>query len=507
THRHPPAHIPRGAHPMNTPPIRRAARRGTAVLAMLAVGLAACGSDSATPADPSAPESSDASSTNATSPADSTNATDAATADAFPVTIEHAFGETTIDAEPQRVVSIGFAEHDVILALGVTPIAVRDWYGDQPYATWPWAQDELGDAQPEVLPSTELNFEQISALDPDVIIGINSGMSDSDYATLSQIAPTVPRPDGTADYGTAWRDQLELTGRALGRSTEATEVEATLDDMFAAARQAHPEFDGQTAAVAFAFGELPGAYASSDPRSQIVAELGFEIPAEFDELAGDQFYFDVSQENLATLDTDVIIWVVSDASGYAALDAMPLRPTLTAFTEGREIIADPLLSGAFSHGSPLSLEYVLEELVPELALAVDGDPTTTVPSILLLEAGAEGAEFTTAEREVADAWALVFDSTVPFADKADHLDDADALEPTVDAYTEAGAALGGIFLVPTVVVIDDTGDAATLTYDVLFGQETAYTALEGELTLADGVWTVSREEFCSFMASARTACS
>src|SRR5690606_11386452 len=93
----------------------------------------------------------------------------------FPVTVEHAFGATTIEAEPQRVVSIGFAEHDNILALGVTPVAVRDWYGNQPFATWPWAQDELGDAEPEVLPSAELNFEQIATLDPDVIIGVNSG--------------------------------------------------------------------------------------------------------------------------------------------------------------------------------------------------------------------------------------------------------------------------------------------------------------------------------------------
>ena len=49
--------------------------------------------------------------------------------------------------------SVGFAEHEGLLALGVEPVGVRDWYGDQPYATWPWAQDELGDQQPEVHPA------------------------------------------------------------------------------------------------------------------------------------------------------------------------------------------------------------------------------------------------------------------------------------------------------------------------------------------------------------------
>ena len=42
------------------------------------------------------------------------------------------------------------------------------------------------------------------------------------------------------------------------------------------------------------------------------------------------------------------------------------------------------LSGAFSFGSPLNIEYALEQLVPELALAVDGDPATSVPSVAAL---------------------------------------------------------------------------------------------------------------------------
>ena len=75
--------------------------------------------------------------------------TDAAAA--FPVTVTHALGSTTIESEPQRVVTVGVTEQDTVLAVGVTPVGVTDWYGDQPYATWPWAQDELGDAQPEVL--------------------------------------------------------------------------------------------------------------------------------------------------------------------------------------------------------------------------------------------------------------------------------------------------------------------------------------------------------------------
>ena len=64
--------------------------------------------------------------------------------------------------------------------------------------------------------------------------------------------------------------------------------------------------------------------------------------------------------------------------------------------------------------------------------------------------------------------------------------------------------MGGISLVPTAVVID--GDTATVTYDVMFGDSAAYTALTGEINNVDGGWIVPRSEFCSFMASARNAC-
>ncbi len=45
-----------------------------------------------------------------------------------PVTIQHRFGQTTIPAPPTRVVSAGFTEQDDLLAVGVVPIAVTQWW-------------------------------------------------------------------------------------------------------------------------------------------------------------------------------------------------------------------------------------------------------------------------------------------------------------------------------------------------------------------------------------------
>jgi iron complex transport system substrate-binding protein len=485
-------------------------RRTLALAVVAALGITACGSsDSAdttqAPADTAtSTETIETSSSTEAPPAGDTTEADGG---AFPVTIEHKYGETTIEAEPQRVVSVGFGEHDGLLALGVVPVGVRDWYGDQPFATWPWAQDELGDAEPVVLSSAEKEFEAIAALQPDLILGISSGMTDADYELLSQIAPTIAQPADYIDFGTPWDVALEITGRAVGRSDVATQVIADTRQLFSDAIEAHPEFAGATATTAFFFEEQPGAYVSSDIRSRLLTDLGFVIPEEIDDLAGGSFFLSISAEDLSLIDTDVVVWIGSDEASFASIRDLPTRPALRAFSEGREVVADELLSGALSHSSPLSLEYALEILVPELALAVDGDPSTAVPSAALIggdEAVPTAETSGDAEQAATDVWTLVFDSDVPFADKAAHIEDAEALQATIETYTENGSMMGGISLVPTDVAV--SGDSATVTYDVLFGDTVAYDTITGEIELVDGTWVVSRAEFCSFMASARIDC-
>ena len=61
----------------------------------------------------------------------------------------------------------------------------------------------------------------------------------------------------------------------------------------------------------------------------------------------------------------------------------------------------------------------------------------------------------------------MFDSTVPFEEKAPNLENAESLRTAAEAYSAAGSAMGGITLDPTSVVVN--GDEATVTYDVLFG--------------------------------------
>jgi iron complex transport system substrate-binding protein len=289
-------------------------------------------------------------------------------------TVRHEFGVTELPGPPERVVTVGFNDQDFVLALGVKPVAVREWFGERPRATWPWAEDELGDAQPEVLPAAELNFEQIAALRPDLILGVYAGLTREDYEKLSRIAPTVPDTGEHVDYGTPWQDQLEITGQALGREERAEALRADIEARFAEAREEHPEFVDATALFAYreASGSF-GAYSSADPRGRFLRSLGFRAPERIDEMAGDQFFAGVSGEQLRLIDEDVLVMIdlaeVAAARGELLRDALYRR--LDVVRDDRDVYPAVEPAAALSFSSPLSLPLAIDAIVPQLAQAVE----------------------------------------------------------------------------------------------------------------------------------------
>ena len=141
---------------------------------------------------------------------------------------------------------------------------------------------------------------------------------------------------------------------------------------------------------------------------------------------------------------------------------------------------------------------------PTAAATPTATPVAT-PTASMTPTAAAPSGAASDDQAAMDAWAVVFDSTVEFSEKAPHLEDAAALESSNAAYAASGEGLGGVSLEPTAVEIN--GDQATITYNVLFGGTPAYTDLTGEIQRVDGTWTVSREVYCGFLASARTPCS
>lgn len=350
--------------------------RGGRLAAILITGvvlLAACGDDdSPSTSEPSATLP-PATQPTGTEPVATEPASTEPTAVAFPVTIEHAFGSTTIEAEPTRIVSLGFTDHDVLLALGTEPVAIRQWYGDYEYV-WPWAEEALGDLEPEVLPSGDLNFEQIAALQPDLIIGQYIGLEAEDYETLSQIAPTVAQSGEYPNFGTPWQEMTRRIGAAVGRSAEAEALVDDVEGLFAEIRAEHPEFEGVGLGYAGVYGtDSANFYVETDgsTRMRVLQDLGFVVPDELAALGADSFYHDISAEQIGILEQDVVLWEPAVLELLPEVEQNELYANLAVSHDERDIfMTDPIVAGAMAHSTVLSLPVVLEFLVPELTRAV-----------------------------------------------------------------------------------------------------------------------------------------
>ncbi len=284
-------------------------------------------------------------------------------------TIEHKFGSAEVPENVERVVAVGYNEADFVLALGVVPVGVRDFIGPYPEETRPWAQEALGDADPELVGGEEINFEAVAALEPDLILGIYSFMTQDNYDLLAEIAPTVAQPAEYEDGATPWQEQMLITGRALGMEAEAEEVVAEVEGRFEEARENHPEFEGKTAAVTFAFEGEYSLLTPDDLRTLLFTSLGLRLPEETGP---------ISRERVDLLDEDILIFLGADR---ATLEEDELVQSLDAAEEGRIVYFGDFstdFAGALGYSSPLSLPFALEEAVPRLAAAVDGDPETRV---------------------------------------------------------------------------------------------------------------------------------
>lgn len=300
--------------------------------------------------------------------------------DSFPVTITHALGTTTIEAKPERVATVGWGGQDVALALGVAPVGVDDqtWSmdGSDGLGLYEWTTDayeKLGADLPVVFDTTDgVDFEAIADTQPDVILGAYSGLSAEDYATLTDIAPTVAYPD--VAWYTPWREAIRMDATALGLASEGEELVDNLDSQIATAT-ADSDFSGKTAAFFYmSASDLStiSVYAVDDSRTAFLGDLGFDYPqVATDASAGGQFYADISKENADKLDdVDVIVTYGGDDL-LPALQADPLWSTVPAVKNGAVVTVGTGddLSGAVTP-TALSIPWMLDTYVGLLDKAV-----------------------------------------------------------------------------------------------------------------------------------------
>ena len=266
-------------------------------------------------------------------------------ADDGSVTVKHVFGETRVPAPPKRVVSAGLTGQDDLLAVGVVPIAVTDWFGAEPFGVWPWAQPKLGGAQPVVLNLADgVPVDQIASLRPDLIIATNAGLDRETYNRLTAVAPTIAQ-SGQDAFFEPWKVQAGAVGQAVFKHDEMQALIATVDERFAAAGKNNPQVTGKKVLL------LEGALGPDGPtvmspgwRSEFLTQMGCAVADDVDS-------------------ADVLIWTTESDEQQAALLADP------TISRRRNVFTGKELAGAIAFASPLSYPVVADQLPALIAKA------------------------------------------------------------------------------------------------------------------------------------------
>ncbi len=327
----------------------------------LTLGLAACSSDTDQPAGD----------------ANASSQTDAAESGEFPIEIKHALGTTTIPEKPERVATVAWGNQDVALALGVAPVGtdtqVWNWTGDADLGLYPWTTDalkNLGADDPVIFSNSDgVDFEAISDTNPDVILAAQSGLTQEDYDTLSEIAPVVAYPE--IPWYTPWRDQILINAKALGLEPEGEQLVADIDQQIADATADASAIEGKSAAFFYinsADLSTISLYTGGDPRTAFLGDLGFEMPqVAADAAEKGSFYLDITSENADQLaDVDVIVSYGGDEL-LTALQADPMWSTIPAVKNGAVVaVGEGDAYSAAATPTALSIPWILEDYVAQL---------------------------------------------------------------------------------------------------------------------------------------------
>ncbi len=302
-----------------------------------------------TTSSPSSPPTSSPTSSPSPSPAEA----------AFPITLTDYEGtEVTLDAPPERVISLSPANTEIVFALGSGDSLV----GGTDFDDFPAEAAEL----PDVATFTGVLMEQVVDLEPDLVLAAGNAftpaadierMRDLGYPVLVVYAETVDEV----------LSDIELIGQAIGREAEATELTADMRDRIE-----------EVTSATDASGEAPRVFYQIGSEPEIYGPAPGSFVADMVELAGgdpittsDPAIFSIPVEQLVTADPEII--VVGDAAYGVCPEQVAARPGWRQMTAVRENAVRPIDDTIVTRPGPR-----LAEGLASLAVAID--PEVELPS-------------------------------------------------------------------------------------------------------------------------------
>lgn len=311
------------------PRLPRATVPGAALLALSFVALAGCAQDPAADA--------------ASSPSAGTASAGAGTA--YPLTLDNCGVETTVDAAPQRVVTIKSSTTEMLLALGLGDRIVGSAFLDGP------VPDSLADAAADVPAVAEPMAEQapgaeaVLGLEPDLVYaGWESNLTADgagDRETLAKlgvatyVSPAACKAPEYMPDPLTFDDvfaEIDEVGEVFDAGDAADDLVATQQDLLASVT---PDDRGLTALWYSSGDDIPYVGAGIGAPQMIMDAVGLE------NVAGDvhDTWTSFSWEQAIDADPDVIVLV--DATWNSAeqkierLESNPATARMTAVREGR----------------------------------------------------------------------------------------------------------------------------------------------------------------------------
>ncbi|NEO27075.1 MAG: iron-siderophore ABC transporter substrate-binding protein [Kamptonema sp. SIO4C4] len=264
--------------------------------------------------------------------------------------IEHAQGETAVPVKPERVVALDNIALDSTLAVGVKPMAAL--YNENTKQFPVHLRDRLEGV--EKLAANRQNLEAIATLNPDLILGGKN--VEQVYQHLSKIAPTLL----LAESGNAeWKEQLQLTAKALGQPEKGEAVLQQYRQRLAEF-QAALEAEGKSPEVSVVriFRDRIRLYQRGSFSGKIIEEAGLSRPPSQDE---NRLWREVSRENIEAADGDIIfVWSLGNEAEQALtrLQNDPLWSKLDAVQNG-QVYEVP---GYWIGSGPIAANAVLDDL-------------------------------------------------------------------------------------------------------------------------------------------------
>jgi iron complex transport system substrate-binding protein len=301
-----------------------------ALLVALALAGAACADDADDSADDVDSTVADTATDDGTEPDDaaSTGGGDEAddatsTAEDFPVTIDSGGGTWTLEAAPQRIVSLSPTATEILFAIGA---------GNQVVAA-----DAFSNYPPEA-PTTELsgfdpNVEAITGYEPDLVVIANdandlvASLTELDIPVLVSAAPT------DLDQG---YDEMAALGLATGHADETAAAVASLRSELEAAFAEAPDTPVRV------YHELDETFFSASSNGfigAVYAKMGAENIADEADADGSGFP-QLTEEYIVEADPEVI--VITDQVSYTAADvaARPGWEQISAVSAGNVVVVE-----------------------------------------------------------------------------------------------------------------------------------------------------------------------